>query len=105
MVVTAGHPTVMRTFTEKLEQVQQGRGKLALYISPRLDRMPPEFQRHDDPFLPYMRSIYAATANLICVYIFDFAAYLAIGAAGVIALERSIALAEETHITVLDARF
>ena len=92
-------------FAEKLLKVQTNRSNLALYIAPRLDRMPPEFQRHDDPFLPYMRSIYAATEDLVCAYVFSFADYLAIGAAGAIALERSIALASETHITILDARF
>jgi hypothetical protein len=67
--------------------------------------MSPVFQQYDDPFLPYMRSIYAATEELVCAYLFSFADYLAIGAAGAIALERSIALVSETHITILDARF
>jgi hypothetical protein len=96
---------VRRTFVEKLIQAQTTRSNLALYVAPRLDRMPPAFQQYDDPFLPYMRRIYAATEDLVCAYIFNFADYLAIGAAGAIALERSIAFASETHITILDARF
>ena len=94
-----------QTFVEKLTKAQTTRSSFALYISPQVDRMPPAFQRHDDPFLPYMRSIYAATGDLVCAYIFDFAAYLALGAAGAIALERSIASAVQTHITILDAKF
>lgn len=94
-----------RTFIEKLLEALSARHSLALYVAPRLDRMPPLFQQYDDSFLPYMRSIYTATEDLVCAYVFNFADYLAIGAAGAIALERSIALASETHITILDARF
>ena len=92
-------------FVEKLTHAQAARTNFALYVKPHMDRMPPAFQRHDDPFLPYMRSVYTATEDLVCAYVFNFAAYLALGAAGTIALERSIALAAETHITVLDATF
>lgn len=94
-----------QTFIEKLTKVQAASSSFALYISPQLGRMPPAFQRHDDPFLPYMRSVYAATGDIVCAYIFDFASYLALGAAGTIALERSIALAAQTHVTILDSRF
>lgn len=93
------------TFVEKLMRAQARSSNFALYIAPKLDRMPPAFQQYDDPFLPYMRSIYAATEDLVCAYMFGFADYLAIGAAGAIALERSIAIASETHVTILDARF
>jgi len=96
---------VRQTFVEKLTNAQAGRSSFALYIAPKVDKLPPAFQRHDDPFLPYMRSVYAATENLVCAYMFNFASYLALGAAGTIALERSIALTAQTHITVLDARF
>jgi hypothetical protein len=93
------------TFVEKLIGAQTARTRFALYIAPQIDRLPPAFQQHDDPFLPYMRSIYAATNDLVCAYLFNFASFLALGAAGAIALERSIALATQTHITILDARF
>lgn len=92
-------------FVEKLANSQAGRSNFALYVAPRIDKMPPAFQRHDDPFLPYLRSVYAATEGLVCAYVFHLASYLALGAAGTIALERSIALATPTHITILDAGF
>lgn len=94
-----------QTFADKLEKAQAASHNAALYIAPKIERMPAAFQRHDDPFLPYMRSVFQATQYLVCVYIFDFSDYLALGAAGIIALERSIALTLETHITILDARF
>lgn len=105
VVVAAGYASVTQTFLEKLTTAQTATSRFALYISPKVDRMPPAFQRHDDPFLPYMRSVFSATEDLVCAYVFDFAAYLALGAAGTIALERSIALAAQTRVTILDARF
>jgi hypothetical protein len=48
-------------------------------------------QRHDDPFLPFGKAVISVTRDLICAVMFDFAAYLALGAAGIVALERSIA--------------
>jgi hypothetical protein len=105
VVAAAGYAPVKQTFLEKLMNAEAVRSSFALYISPQMDKLPPEFQRYDDPFLPYMRSVYAATEDLVCAYVFGFASYLAIGAAGMIALERSIALAAKTHITILDARF
>lgn len=93
------------TFAEKLARVQAATSMHGLYLSPRVDLMPPEIARHDDPFLPYMRAILNATHDLICAYVFDFPAYLRLGAAGMIALERSVALAWRSHVTVLDGRF
>lgn len=53
--------------------------------------MPLPIQRYDDPFLPFGKAIIGATRDLLCGYMFDLAAYLALGAAGAVALERSIA--------------
>lgn len=105
LVAAAGYTSVKLTFVEKLKNAQATRSSFALYIAPKVDKLPPAFQQYDDPFLPYMRSVYAATENLVCAYVFNFASYLALGAAGTIALERSIASAAQTHITILDARF
>ncbi len=63
----------------------------ALMISPKLLHMPVLIQRYDDPFLPFSKAIIGATRDLVCAYLFDFAAYFSIGAAGVIAMERAIA--------------
>jgi hypothetical protein len=62
-------------------------------------------QRYDDPFLPFGKRIIDATHDLICGYIFDLAAYLALGAAGLVALERTIAYAGEEVVTILHGPF
>src|SRR4051812_25649910 len=74
-------------------------------MSPRLTKMPLPMQRYDDPFLPFGKAIIAATQDLVCAYVFDLAAYLAIGAAGAVALERTIAFVGENNLTVLHAWF
>ena len=93
------------TFVSKLRSAQSDASEWGVYISPRVEDLPFEIQRHDDPFLPYMRAIHAATYDLVCAYVFDLGAYLALGAAGMVALERSIALVRQDRIAVLDAVF
>ena len=93
-------------FTAKLQQVQAARGSnLALLMIPRLAQMPLPMQRYDDPFLPFAKAIINATRDLVCAYVFDLAAYLALGAAGAVALERSVAYVGEDNLTVLHAWF
>lgn len=74
-------------------------------MAPDAELLPPEVMRADDPLLPYMRTVFAATRDLVCAYIFDFPSYLAMGGAGAVALERSIALAAGSHLTVIDGSF
>jgi hypothetical protein len=97
---------VSEAITDKLRRMQRERGStLALQIAPRLSRLPLPIQRYDDPFLPFGKSVIQATRDLVCAYVFDFPAYLAIGAAGAIALERTIAYAGRDVITILDGAF
>jgi hypothetical protein len=76
-------------------------------LAPRLLRMPLPIQRYDDPFLPFGKAIIAATRDLVCGYMFDLAAYMALGAAGMVALERTIAYAGGSSdvITLLHGPF
>ncbi len=92
-------------FVAKLQSAQMDTSKWALYISPKVDLLPFAIGRHDDPFLPYTRAIFAASHDLVCAYMFDLSAYMALGAAGMVALERSIGLVTQGHVTVLDASF
>lgn len=73
---------------------------LGLVIAPRLTLLMLPIQSYDDPFLPYGKAIIDATRDLVCAYVFDLAAYLAIGAAGTVALERTIAYARADGETV-----
>ena len=97
-----------RTFYEKLADAQQQRrSDVALLLAPKLSRMPLPIAAYDDPFLPFGKAIIDVTRDLVCAYVFDLAAYLALGAAGAIALERTIAYAraDGTTVTILDAPF
>jgi len=94
----------MNQILQKLVKAQTAtKSDWALYISPEVDKLPFEIQRFDDPYLPYMRAIYTATRDLVCTYVLDFGAYLRLGAAGAVALERSIDLIGDTHVVILDA--
>ncbi len=96
------------SFHERLQEAQEARGTdRALMLIPRLSQMPLPMQRLDDPFLPFGKAIIAATRDLVCAYAFDLAAYLALGAAGAIALERTVAYAgtDDQTVTILHAPF
>lgn len=73
--------------------VDAGRSRVLLF-SPGLFQMPLPMQRYDDPFLPFTKALIKATYDQVAVYIFDFASYLSIGAAGIVAMERAIAYAK-----------
>ncbi len=93
-------------FVDKIEETQQkNRSQLALLISPKLHQMPLPIQRYDDPFLPFSKSVINASQDLVCTYLFDFPAYLTLGAAGAVALERSIAYVRHRVPTILHGNF
>ena len=94
----------MTGFVEKLQNAASG-SDIMLMISPKVNRLPLVIQRYDDPFLPFGRSVIEATRNLVCGYLFDLAAYLRLGAAGVIALERTLPLVEPQHTRILHGPF
>lgn len=80
------------TYIERLKVIQADKKTQAgLILAPTLVNMPAPIQRYDDPFLPFGKAIINATHDLVCAVLFDFSAYLALGAAGIVALERTIA--------------
>lgn len=96
------------TFSQKLYSIYELKGAdCVLLIKPLLAKLPLPMQRYDDPFLPFGKAIIAATRDVVCGYLFDMAAYLALGAAGAVALERTLALAKagDDVLTVLHAPF
>lgn len=96
----------MKGFTNKVKAIQtETGGNWLLYMSPEVEKLPLDIQRYDDPFLPYIRAIHRVAAEVVCGYVFDLGAYLRMGAAGAVALERSIDLVGETHLTILDSAF
>lgn len=78
---------------------------LAIGLAPRLAMMPVDIARFDDPFLPFSRVIIEQTADLVCAYVLDLGAYLSCGAAGAVALERTIALIPRQLPTILHGPF
>jgi orotidine-5'-phosphate decarboxylase len=89
-------------FADRMHAAQTARGStLAIALAPSLDRIPYPLQQYDDPFLPYGRAVIDATADIACAYIFDLAAYLAVGASGAIALERTIAAVPTPTLTIV----
>ena len=98
----------MRAFPERIIAIQQQKNTtLALTLAPRVLQMPSPIQKYDDPFLPFGKAIIDATHDLVCAYLFDLASYLSLGAAGAIALERTIAYAKagQDVLTILHGRF
>lgn len=82
------------TFLSRLLQIQRDKQTdLALLLRPQMAKLPLPIQRYDDPFLPFSRAVLDAAQPYVACLMFDLAAYLALGAAGAVALERAIAYA------------
>jgi hypothetical protein len=93
-------------FIEKLESIQQkNKSNICLLIAPRLEKMPLLIQKYDDPFLPFGKTVIDATNDVVCAYMFDLAAYLALGAAGAISLERTVDYVGSDVVTILHGPF
>jgi orotidine-5'-phosphate decarboxylase len=64
------------------------------------ERLPVQALKWDEPLLPFNKAIIEATADLVCAYKPNLGFYLQWGAAGIIALERTIAYIPD-HIPVI----
>jgi hypothetical protein len=93
-------------FIDKWRAIQTThQSKLVIGLAPRLEKMPAPIARYDDPFLPFGRAVIEATADLACGYALDLASYLALGAAGAIALERTIPVIPREIPVILHGAF
>lgn len=78
-------------FVNKLSRRQEAtHSDVLLMLNPRLTALPLPIQRYDDPFLPFAKAVIDVSRDLVCGYVLDFASYLALGAAGARALERTV---------------
>lgn len=94
------------SFVQKMAEMQERtQSDLALLMSPKVLRLPLEIQRYDDPFLPFGKAIVDATHDVVSAYVFDFAAYLRLGGAGAVALERTMAYVGDRAIKILHGPF
>ncbi|MCU0511278.1 MAG: hypothetical protein MUE40_01780 [Anaerolineae bacterium] len=93
-------------FVTRLEAAQAARqSDLVLLLNPRPFLLPHPVQRYDDPYLPFGKAVIGAVRERVSAIMFDLAAYLGMGAAGAVALERTIAFAAQDTLTILHAPF
>lgn len=95
----------MITYLEKLHTVQEKNNSwLCVGLDPDMSRLRVDALRWDEPILPYNKGIIDATADLVCAYKPNLGFYLQWGAAGVIALERTIAYVPSHIPVILDCK-
>ncbi|MEL6269042.1 MAG: hypothetical protein AAGK74_08345 [Chloroflexota bacterium] len=96
----------MSDFSQKLARIQAKNGSdVLLLMRPLMSDMPAPMHYYDDPFFPFSKAIIGATRDVVCGYVFDFPAYLVHGAAGAVALERSMAFAGADVLKILHGTF
>ncbi|MGB1251807.1 MAG: orotidine-5'-phosphate decarboxylase [Candidatus Promineifilaceae bacterium] len=94
------------TYLEKLRTIQETNNSwLCVGLDPDPERLPLEHvTRYDEPVLPFNKKIIDATADLVCAYKPNLGFYLQWGAAGIIALERTIAYIPNHIPVILDCK-
>ncbi len=93
------------TYLEKLKTVQDHNNSwLCVGLDPDPGKLRVEWLKWDEPVLPFNRAIIDATADLVCAYKPNLGFYLQWGAAGVIALERTIAYIPQHIPVILDCK-
>lgn len=91
----------MGSYLEKLKAAQtQNNSWLCVGLDPQPERLPVQALKWDEPVLPFNKAIIEATADLVCAYKPNLGFYLQWGAAGIIALERTIAYIP-SHIPII----
>lgn len=93
-------------YLQKLHNLQQSNQSwLCVGLDPDPQRLPAHIvARHDEPLLPFNKAIIDATAHLVCAYKPNLGFYLQWGAAGIIALERTIAYIPNHIPVILDCK-
>lgn len=94
------------SYLDKLRAAQERNNSwLCIGLDPQPDKLPMEaVWKWDEPLLPFNKRIIDATADLVCAYKPNLGFYLQWGAAGVIALERTIAYIPDYIPVILDAK-
>lgn len=88
-------------YLEKLRAAQERNNSwLCVGLDPQPARLPLPAFRWDEPVLPFNKAIIDATLDLVCAYKPNLGFYLQWGAAGLIALERTIAYIPD-HIPII----
>ncbi len=88
-------------YLQKLQAIQtQNNSWLCVGLDPDPVRLRVDVMKWDEPVLPFNKAIIDATADLVCAYKPNLGFYLQWGAAGIIALERTIAYIP-SHIPII----
>ncbi len=93
------------TYLEKLQAVQEKNNSwLCVGLDPDPARLRVDVLKWDEPILPFNKAIIDATADLVCAFKPNLGFYLTWGAAGIIALERTIAYIPDHIPVILDCK-
>jgi orotidine-5'-phosphate decarboxylase len=93
------------SYLEKLKAAQtENNSWLCVGLDPQPERLPVQALKWDEPILPFNKAIVEATADLVCAYKPNLGFYLQWGAAGIIALERTIAYIPSHIPIILDCK-
>ena len=93
------------TYLEKLCAAQEKNNSwLCVGLDPDPARLRVDALKWDEPVLPFNRAIIDATIDLVCAYKPNLGFYLMWGAAGIIALERTIAYIPNEIPVILDCK-
>lgn len=93
------------TYLEKLRAAQEKNNSwLCVGLDPDPAKLPLPTMQWDEPVLPFNKAIVDATADLVCAYKPNLGFYLQWGAAGVAALERTIAYIPAGIPVILDCK-
>jgi len=96
----------MTSFIEKLQAAQVANETwLCAGLDPVLERMPETLRDEENPFLPFLKAIVDATADLVCAYKPNLGFYLSLGAPGITVLEQIIAYIPDEIPVLLDGKF
>lgn len=88
-----------------ITKIEESQSQIILNLNPQFEKLPLPITWYDDPFLPFGKKIIDATHDLVAGYLFDFASYLAMGGAGVVALERTLAYVPHNKARILHGAF
>lgn len=93
------------TYLQKLKAIQERNNSwLCVGLDPDPARLPLPTMQWDEPVLPFNKAIVDATADLVCAYKPNLGFYLQWGAAGIIALERTLAYIPDDTPIVIDCK-
>ncbi len=92
-------------YLDKVLAAQQDNSSwLCVGLDPQPEQLPVPALKWDEPVLPFNKAIIEATADLVCAYKPNLGFYLQWGAAGIIALERTIAFIPKQIPVILDCK-